>query len=89
MNDLLRDFKGWAATAVRTLNHAELTLFENVISIVIIRNRLKLACLITTVESCAVKHCLFHRVQLVNILNWFTTIFTLAVSCKTLTRTTD
>lgn len=38
MNDLLRDFKGWAATAVRTLNHAELTLFENVISIVIIRN---------------------------------------------------
>lgn len=36
MDDLLRDFKGWASTTVRTLNHAELTFFENVISIVII-----------------------------------------------------
>ena len=89
MDDLLRDFKGWASTTVRTLNHAELTFFENVISIVIIRYRLKLARFITTVESGAIKHSLFHRVQLVNILNWFTTIFTLAVSCKTLTWTTN
>jgi hypothetical protein len=89
VDDLLRDFKGWAPTSVRTLNHAELTFFENVIGIVVIRYRLKFARFITTVESGAVKHCLFHRVQLVNILNWFTTIFTLAVSCKTLTRTTN
>ncbi len=56
MDDLLRDFKGWASTTVRALNHAELTFFENVISIVIIRYRLKLARFITTVESGAVKH---------------------------------
>lgn len=75
MIGLLHDLEGWAAAAVRALNYSELALFENVVFVVCVRDRLLFARIVAASEGCAIEHSLLDGVELINGLNLLMAVF--------------